>query len=273
MRNLKYLFRNSIVFLIFSVLQIFSLSIFFKSQTYQHLSFLNSTSGLSNTVLGWQYAYKRYFNLEGENQKIKKNYLALLQKSPQSFIKISAFETRIEDTLYKQEYAYIAGNVLRSTTHKSDNYITANIGKKQGVKRGMGVINHDGLVGYVYEVSNHYCLIKSLLSQNINIDVALDSGQFGFLKWFGKNPKYIQVSGIPNDTELKKGIALRTRGTGGIFPRGILVGKVHTFNFAEGESNWDIQLKPSVDFRSIKSVYVVKHLNKQELDDLESRIE
>jgi rod shape-determining protein MreC len=273
MRNLKYLFRNSIVFLTFLLLQIFSLSIFFKSQTYQQVTFMNSTSGLSNTVVGWQHAYKRYFNLERENKKLQKNYQDLLQKSPQSFIKVNATEVRIDDTLYKQEYEYIAGDVLRSSTHKADNYITVNIGKKQGVKRGMGVINHDGLVGYVYEVSTHYCLIKSLLSQNINIDIALNSGQFGFLKWYGKNPKYIQVSGIPNDTELKKGNTLRTRGTGGIFPRGIKVGTVHAFNFTEGDSNWEIQLKPSVDFRSIKSVYVVKHLNKQELDELERRIE
>jgi len=254
------------------LLQIIALSVFFKSQTFQQVSFMNSTSGISNTFVEMDHSYKKYFGLSEENKRLQTNYKSLLENSPISLQKLTTNQVAIDDTLYRQEYTYIAGEVLRSTTHKANNYITANVGKKQGVKKGMGVINHDGLVGVVYEVSQHYCLIKSLLSKEINIDVSLSSGEFGFLKWDGKNPKLIQVSGFPNDIEIKNGDTFLTRGTGGVFPRGIMVGKVHEFKFAEGESNWSISLNSSVDFRGIKSIYIVNHLNKQELENLENLV-
>jgi rod shape-determining protein MreC len=273
MRKIISLFRYLSVFLTFVVFQSFALTVYIKSQTYQRVQFMNSTSGLSNRNVQWQHGYKQYFNLASENKNLQAQYEKLLVSSEKSKYLLTPDRDSVIDTLYKQEYSYIAGEVLRSTVHKADNYITANIGKNQGVSKGMGVINHDGLVGFVVEVSQHYCLIKTLLSKRINIDVEVESGQFGFLKWFGQNPIRIQVSGIPNDTELEIGEPIYTRGTGGVFPKGILVGSIKEYDFSEGDADWVIHLEPSVDFRKIKYIYVVNHLLKNELTELEARLD
>ncbi len=272
MQNVRSIFRYLRVFLIFVLLQGFALYLYFTSQLYPSIQFANSTKGISNSFVEAQHSYTKYFGLTEENRKLQKAYKTLLEKSPISFIRLDAKRATIEDTLFKQNYSYIAGEVLRSSTHKANNFITANIGKKHGVKRGMGVINHDGLIGYVYEVSEHYCLVKTLLSENINIDVSLPNGQFGLLKWLGSNPNAVNVTGIPNDTEVELGELITTRGTGGVFPRGIAVGHVAALNFAEGEANWDLSLKPVVNFGSVKYIYVVNHLHKAELDALEASV-
>ncbi len=274
MQNLISIFRYLRVFLIFLVLQGAVLYVYFTSEVYPSIQFVNSTQGITSKFLEVHNYYTRYFGLIEENQKLQKAYEQLLLMNPKSYTRLTADKISIEDTVYKQSFSYIKGDVLRSPTHKANNYITANIGSAQGVKRGMGVINHDGLVGYVYEVSEHYCLIKSILSESINIDVSLNkSGQFGLLKWPGTSPDVVSISGIPNDTEIAAGELVVTRGTGGIFPKGIPVGKVTSFDFAEGEANWDLRIKPSVNFRAIKYVYVVNHLLKSELDNLESLVE
>jgi rod shape-determining protein MreC len=272
MQNVSAIFRYLRVFLIFALLQGFALYLYFTSQLYPSIQFANTTKGISAKIVEIQHAYTKYFGLTEENRKLQKAYKDLLEKSPVSFVKLDSKRAKIEDTLYKQNYTYIAGEVLRSSTHKANNYITANIGSKHGVKKGMGVINHDGLIGYVYDVSEVYCLVKTLLSENINIDVMLKNGQFGLLKWTGRNPNEVNVTGIPNDTDVKIGNYFITRGTGGVYPRGIAVGKVVALNFAEGEANWDLRLKPAVNFGSVKYIYVVNHLHKDELEKLESSV-
>jgi rod shape-determining protein MreC len=272
MQNVSAIFRYLRVFLIFALLQGFALYLYFSSQLYPSIQFANTTKGISATIVEAQHSYKRYFGLTEENRKLQKAYQDLLEKSPVSFIKLDSKRAKIEDTLFKQNYTYIAGEVLRSSTHKANNFITSNIGSKHGVKKGMGVINHDGLIGYVFDVSEYYCLIKTILSENINIDVMMANGQFGLLKWLGRNPNEINVTGIPNDTEVEVGDLFTTRGTGGAFPRGIAVGKVAALNFAEGEANWDLRLKPAVNFGNVKYIYVVNHLHKAELDALEASV-
>lgn len=273
MQNVRSIFRYLRVFLIFVLLQGFALYLYFTSQLYPSIQFANSTRGIGAYFVEAQHSYTKYFGLTEENRRLQNAYKDLLEKSPISFIKLDAKRAKIEDTIFKQNYSYIAGEVLRSTTHKANNFITANIGKRHGVAKGMGVINQDGLIGYVYEVSQHYCLVKTLLSENINIDVMLPNGQFGLLKWLGFKSDAVNITGIPNDTEVELGALITTRGTGGVFPRGIAVGHVSSLNFAEGEANWDLRLKPSVNFGSVNHIYVVNHLNKTELESLEASLQ
>lgn len=274
MQNILSIFRYLRVFIVFLVLQLGTLYVYFTSDAYPSLQFVNSTQGITAKFIEFQNFYTYYFGLIEENERLQKAYQDLLELNPKNYTRLSADMISIDDTLFRQTYSYIRGDVLRSPTHHANNYITANIGTKHGVKRGMGVINHDGLVGIVFEVSEHYCLVKSLLSESINIDVNLEkSGQFGFLKWPGLSHNAISISGIPNDTEIEVGELVTTRGTGGVFPKGVAVGKVSSFDFAEGEANWDLRIKPSVNFKSIRYIYVVNHLLKNELDQLESIVE
>lgn len=273
MQNVISILRYLRVIVVFIVLQVFALSFYFSSNLYPSIQFWNSTKGLSNQVASTEKFYKKYFGLLDENKRLNVAYLELLNKSSHSTTPIYPDSLRVEDTLNRQVYSYILGEVSRSTVHKANNFITANIGKNHGVKRGMGVINSDGLIGYVFEVSDNHCMVKTLLSENINIDASLaNSGQFGLLKWKGLSPNAIQLSGIPNDTKVKNGELVVTRGTGGVFPKGIKVGKVVSKKFIEGEANWDLNIKPSVNFGSVKYIFVVKYLFKQELDELENRV-
>jgi rod shape-determining protein MreC len=273
MQNVLSIFKYLRVFLVFFAIQIFTLYVYFSSDVFPSIQFLNSTKGLASKIVESQNFYTRYFGLLEENKKLRNANKKLLELNPKNYTRLSADLIKIKDTFYRQTYSFIQGDVLRVTSHKANNYITANIGKKQGVKRGMGVINNDGLIGYVYEVSTHYCLIKTLLSENITIDVSLKkSGQFGLLKWPGIQSSSVSITGIPNDTEIEIGEQVVTRGTGGVFPKGISVGRVSSLEFAEGESNWDLKIRPSVNFGSVKYVYVVKHLLKEELEKLEEKM-
>ena len=163
--------------------------------------------------------------------------------------------------------------MINSTFDKRNNFFTLDVGRAQGVKREMGVFSDKGVVGIVHFTSEHYCVVKSVLTENINIDVMVEnSGAFGLLKWTSQHARYGNISGISNDMRVKKWSKVVTRGGAGIFPKGIPVGKIAKIKSVEGKPLWDIEILFAEDFRKIQSVYVIKNLFKAEQEKLESLI-
>ena len=190
-----------------------------------------------------------------------------------SFVSLDNGLVKINDTLHKQQYSYVPATVINSTYDKRNNYFTLNIGSAQGVKRGMGVFSGKGVVGVVHNTSEHYSVVKSCLTETINIDIMVEkTGQFGLLKWNGRDARRGTMSGVSNDTEIKKWSNIVTRGGGGIFPRGLKVGKVEKADVVEGKPLWDITILYSEDYRSLQRVYVIKNLLLEEQKELEDLI-
>ena len=137
----------------------------------------------------------------------------------------------------------------------------------------MGVFSNKGIVGIVHNVSDHYAVVKSVLTEDINIDVMVEkNGVFGLLKWNGRNAKIGTISSISNDLPLKKWSKIVTRGGSGIFPRGLPVGKIKSLKTVEGKPLWDVEIYYSEDYRKIQNVYVVKNLLLNEQKKIESSI-
>lgn len=98
------------------------------------------------------------------------------------------------------------------------------------------------------------------------------SGEPGLLKWDGRDPRRGKMTGVSNDTEIKKWSNVVTRGGAKIFPKGIPVGKVERTEVVEGQPLWDITIKFAENFRSVQYVYVVKNLFLEEQQSIESTI-
>jgi rod shape-determining protein MreC len=273
MRNLIAFFKRFRVFLVFAVLQGLALSTYFTYLNFPRAQYLTSASIVNGQILTIKNDVTKHFNLSYNNYKLQKENIALRKRLPQSFIPVQSNIFKIDDTLYHQQYEYIPATVINSTFDKRNNYFTLNIGSSQGIKRKMGVFSDKGIVGIVHNVSDHFCVVKSVLTEAINIDVMIEStGAFGLLKWDGGNPKIGSISGISNDMKMKRWSKIVTRGGSGIFPRGLTVGIVSSFKPVEAKPLWDISFYYSEDYRKIQRVYVIKNLLKYEQKELEALI-
>ena len=172
-----------------------------------------------------------------------------------------AEESRVIDSTFAQQYDYIPGTIINSTTMKRDNFFTLNIGNIQGIEKGMGVFSSNGVVGIIHNTSKHFSVVKSVLTKNINIDVLLtEVGASGMLKWNGENANIGYIAGISNDISIPIGSKVITRGGSGIFPRGIEVGTVKKTSTIEGEASWYIDIEFSQKYAALENIYVVKNL-------------
>lgn len=273
MRNLIAFLQRFRIFIYFVFLQVIALSFYFSYIAYPKGQFLTSTWAVSGTFLSWENDFTKFFHLEENNAILQKENIKLRKNQLSNYVKISSELIKKHDTIYKQHYDFIPGSVINSTVTRRNNYFTLNIGSDQGVGVGMGVFSDKGVVGVVYMTSKYFSLVKSVLSENSNVDVEIQpSGLNGLLKWDGKDSQRGSVIGISSDIKLAKNSMIYTRGASGIFPRGIPVGKVENLIPVEGRPIWNVVVKFAQDYRSIQNVYVIKNLMQEEQKKLESNI-
>lgn len=279
MNKLFAFFKRFQIFLLFAGLQFLALSNYFSSLSFPRSQYLTTANNFAGALWSVQYDFLKFVQLEETNNDLVQANKRLMERLPESFVRLSSKTFQINDTLFEQQYSYTPATVINSTHKRQNNFLTINIGSKLGIERGMGVFNESGVVGIVHAVSKHFSIIKSVLSEDINIDVMIEQQSelenddaHGILKWKTNDPSLANINGISNDLDLEKEAPVVTRGGGGIFPRGLAVGKIHDFQNIEGEALWDVEVDLSVEFRTIQKVYVIKNLLKKEQQDLEALI-
>jgi rod shape-determining protein MreC len=273
MRNFLAFFRRFRVFLFFAFLQIIALSFYIRYLSFPKNQYLTTASTVTGKILEAENDITKHFNLSKNNSALQQENIKLRRKIPESFYKVGRNLYKIEDTLYEQQFEYIPATVINSSVTRRNNYFTIDAGTKQGIKREMGVFSDKGVVGVIHNVSEHYSVVKTVLTKDINIDVTIEPiGLFGFLKWDGQNPKKGSVTGISNDLKIKRWSRVVTKGGSGIFPKGMPVGKVYETLPVEGEPLWDVVVKFSENFRTLQRVYVIKNLLIDEQKALERKI-
>lgn len=234
---------------------------------------MTSASKVSGSILAVKHDVTKHFNLSKNNQNLQRENIYLREHLPQSYLRMQNGSVKINDTLFHQQYKYIPAIVINSTCTKRNNYFTLNIGTAQGVKRGDGVFSDKGIVGKIHNASTHFSVVKSVLTENINIDVMIEPiGLLGLLKWDGRDPRFGTITGISNDLNIKKWSKVVTRGGSGIFPRGLMVGRIEKLTPVEGKPLWDVVIRFSEDYRTIQRVYVIKNLMQEEQNKIEANI-
>tara|TARA_B100000767_G_C19736077_1_gene524000 strand:- start:244 stop:969 length:726 start_codon:yes stop_codon:yes gene_type:complete len=224
-------------------------------------SYFTTASYITGNLFEIRHSIAQHFLLEKNNIALQKENISLRKSSSLFLYNKEASSTNVIDSTFAQQYEYIPGTIINSTTMKRNNFFTLNIGNIQGIKKGMGVFSSNGVVGIVHNTSEHFSTVKSVLTKNINIDVLLtEVGSSGMLKWNGENPNIGYIAGISNDINIPIGSKVVTRGGSGIFPRGIEVGVVKNTHTIEGEASWHIDLEFSQKYAALENIYVVKNL-------------
>lgn len=277
MRNFLAFIRRFRVLLFFALLQGFALTIYFTFSGFPRSQYLTTASSISGTVMDWRNDITKHFALSGSNKKLQAENKWLRERLLDNRMALKAPVGMDSVVLTKddfiQRFEYIPGGIISSSYSRRNNYFTLNIGGAQGVARGMGVISDQGVVGVIHNVSEHFSVVKSCLTKDINVDILISSsGEPGFLKWDGKDARRGSMTGVSNDRSIKKWSKIVTGGKSGIFPRGIPVGKVEKTAPVEGQPVWDVTVLFAENFRTVQYVYVIKNILKSEQEELEAAI-
>jgi rod shape-determining protein MreC len=231
---------------------------------------MNTSSGLVGWFVEKKHNITKHFDLVEANEKLVEENARLRALMPESFYKLQDRIYYVNDTLMHQQYEYLPAEVINSSSNKRDNYFTINKGTDFGIEEGMGVICKEGAVGRVTAVSQHYALVKNLLSENIRLGVKLEkNNEYWIMNWDGRDDRIAQIENVKRDVELEVGDTVVTRGGATMFPTHIPVGVIDEVVSVDGEQTISLNIKLFVNFNAAYHVYVVKNRFKDEQKELE----
>ena len=270
---LRFLLKNY-AFLLFLLLEVISFIFIFNFNTYQRARYLNSSNKVTATIYNSYNAIGSYFSLASVNRKLaKENAMLKSLISDLPYVKVTPYSVILKAEVTDSLYRFISAKVINNSVDKQDNYITLNKGRKHGIKPDQGIINSEGIVGVVTQVSESFSLGFSVLNKRWGASAKLKkSGTFGPLAWDGSDPKYANLTGIPFHVEVAVGDTVVTSSYSSVFPEGIMIGTIHSIEQPPGDNYYTILVELAVDFRALSYVDVVENLKKDEIKALENRI-
>jgi rod shape-determining protein MreC len=269
---LRYLLKHY-AFLLFLLLEVFSFVLIFNFNSYQNAQYLNSSNKITATIYNSFNSVGRYFSLASVNRKLaKENAMLKSLISDLPYIRITPYTVVSKAEITDSVYRFISARVINNSVDKQNNYITLNKGRKDGIKPGQGIVNSEGIVGMITQVSESFSLGFSVLNKRWGASAKLKkSGTFGPLSWDGKDSRYANLNGIPFHVELAVGDTVVTSSYSSVFPEGIMIGTVHSLEKPPGESYYLISVELATNFRALSFVDVIDNLKKAEIRALESK--
>lgn len=211
-----------------------------------------------------------YFSLKKENSRLQEENTEL-RNQLNKYLTTDTLRSYVSfDSLQRVDFKYLSARVINSSINIPRNFLTINVGSKQGVKPDMGVVSSDGVVGIVTKVVDNYALVLPVVNIDSHTSAMLTrSKAAGTLSWKGANAREAFMSDILQHVDVRVNDTVVTSGYSHIFPSNINIGVVESFEVKKGNF-FEIKVKLAVDFNSLHNVYVVYSENKAELDSLYS---
>ena len=263
MRNLLEFLSKYYHWLLFLVLEVVSIVLLFQYNSYQGSVWFSTSNALVGKVYEVDAAIESFFSLTKVNENLtRRNFY--LERQVNQLRRLYADITRDTTVVERAEleflgrYELIPAKVVSNSIDRTDNLMTIDRGRKDGVEVDMGVACGNGVVGVVYLVSDHYSVVMPVLNYHSRISCSIrHRGYFGYLKWSGGDASIAYVEDVPRHAKFKRGDWVETSGYSSIFPPGVLVGKiVEVYNSRDGLA-YKLKVQLTTDFGNVRDVCVI----------------
>ncbi len=278
MRNLIDFFLKYNYWFLFILLEVISFALLFRFNNYQGSVFFTSSNAMIGSVYELTNQVTGYFHLKGINDELVQENVELklqLERMNQTLMTLTADSSGIErikrDAL--DDYDIVKAKVINNSLTHADNYITLDKGEKDGVQSEMGVIDGNGVVGIVYQTSNHFSVVIPVLNSKSSISCKVKSSDyFGFLKWDGGSSRYATVKDMPRHSMFSLGDTIVTSGHSAVFPPGIPIGSIEDMTDSHDGLSYLLKVKLFTDFGRLNDVRVISRKGMEEQKTLEIEV-
>lgn len=221
------------------------------------------TSGLSGSITGFLDQFLRASEISQENEQLREENRKLIEQMV-DYENYKHENESLKEQLGIQEenpqWETMTASVIGRDPSDQFYSFTIDKGTLDGVSYQDPVITADGLVGIVSEVGPVFAQVTTILDVRLNVacqdvrtqDVATISGDIEMAQQ-GK----CKMSLIPRESGIAKGDIVQTAGTSGLYPQGIVVGRVSDVGFEPQGTMMYAVVEPANDIKSIKDVVII----------------
>ena len=202
--------------------------------------------------------YFRLVDVHHENTQLK-NEIHELKMANSRYRELLATQERLEELLqFKQTInrPVLAAQVIGLDPTGWFKSVIIDKGKWAGLRIDMPVVNAFGVVGRVVSVSSNYAKVLLIIDQNSAVDCLVQrSRDRGMLK--GLMSEICKLDYVAKSNNINVGDIVVTSGLGGVFPKGLPVGRILDVKEISGELFKDIKIRTAVDFSKLEEVLVI----------------
>jgi rod shape-determining protein MreC len=256
--------------LLFLLLEVIAITFMVQGNSYQR----SKITAMNRQITGYVYdkfdGAREYFSLKELNQQLAEENMEMRNS-------LELISKRLDSAAVSEElrgsyrYFFLPSRVIHNSVYRQYNYLTLDKGKNDGVFRNMGVISDQGLVGIILESSAHFSTVLPVINRDFKLSARISSNNYaGILQWEGGSPRHAVLTEIPFHVELAIGDTILSSGFSSIFPEGVKVGVIESFQLETGNF-YDIRVKLFTDFQRLYHVNVIRNYRQEEQLNLENQ--
>lgn len=209
----------------------------------------------------------RFYELRDENDRLKQDLdmLALYKAElEEAYRQIAALKELSSVKLASNEFDLLPATVMVRSYDVFNSALTINVGSNDGVEVDMAVSSSKGLIGKISEVYANSSVVRLLTTERPNHKVAVriqtspSTTAEAILERYDRNQEAFVVTLLDTGSTILPEMTVITSGLGGVYPAGLLVGKVSEVQELTNAIGLRILVKPSASFYQFDYVFVVK---------------
>ena len=198
-----------------------------------------------------------------ENEYLKKEisllesrllYLQELQKENHRYRKLLDFKE-------SSGFQLLPAEVIARDPSQWFGTITVNRGYLDGVQQEMAVISSEGLVGMISSVSPRSSQVILLTDPRLAVSALVqrsrETGVIGIVESYPKSPVYLRLTNLPLEANVLPGDQVISSGLGGIFPKGLYIGKIKELTEDQPGLVLTAVIEPQVNFNRLEEILIV----------------
>ncbi|MBQ7515114.1 MAG: rod shape-determining protein MreC [Schwartzia sp.] len=131
-------------------------------------------------------------------------------------------------------------------------------GTQHGVQKNMAVVTSRGLVGVVHEAGPVSSKVRMILDPRASVGALVQRSRVtGIVEGSPENSNQPRLCNIPRNEDIAAGDILVTSGLGGIYPKGIMIGRVEKLRHDSTGLLHLADVETAVDFQRLEDVAVI----------------
>jgi len=204
-------------------------------------------------------------NWREENENLKKQ-VSSLQEDLNNLKEVEQENIRLEELLgaydsVVNEWDPVVAKVISRSNSIWYNTLTIKGGEDQGFLKNMVVVNADGLIGRIMNVSKHTSEVLLILDKEAAVAAFEQITRTpGIIEGSDKKEDMLSFIHVPYDAVIKENQIIISSGLGGIYPAGLRIGYITDITVESGGLMLSCAVQPFVDFDRLEEVMVLKPL-------------
>ncbi|MDR1402348.1 MAG: rod shape-determining protein MreC [Tannerellaceae bacterium] len=277
---LDFLIRKRHWFL-FIFLEFISVALIYHTNAYQQNIMFSTANVITANIVSVTGSVTSYLNLREKNKdllerngRLEMELLRMKDMVEAMKADTVVFRAFVNDSARFFPYEFTTAKVINNSVTYLSNYITLNKGRKDGILPDMGVVSESGAVGVVSLVSDYYSIVLPLLNTKFKLSCkVLGSSHIGSLSWNGRDAQYANLDELPRHVQFQLGDTIVTSGYSAVFPGGILVGFVSSFERQRDDNFNSLKIKLATGFQRLSNVMVIRNFRQEEQWAIEREVQ